>query len=409
MRHQARTERTGRARYISATAALALVVTVFGSTPAHATERAVRPVVVASPSCSTAVRAAPVLPGGTTSQSPTTYPQPFGVVVSRDGKFAFIADGPGLLVYSLHGPAPKLVTDVPANVSPLFGLSLSRDGTILVAAGGSGMAFFAVSDLERGQAGADAAEVGEVSSPHSGGAIEAAVAPDGHHAFVTEETSDQVAVFGGLSDSRAKNRAELLGTIPTGVAPVGMAVSPNGRYLYVTSEAMKASPSQLQSQVGTLTTIDLSKAERTPAHAVVSVVRAGCNPVRVVASPDGRWVYVTARASDDVLEFSAQQLVVHPSTALAGVVRVGVAPVGLALANHGSTLVVADSNRFGASGAQSSLAVVTISAGGQMALAGYLPAGGFPRDMAVSPDGRTVFVCNYATSQLEVVNAAQLP
>lgn len=87
------------------------------------------------------------------------------------------------------------------------------------------------------------------------------------------------------------------------------------------------------------------------------------------------------------------------------------APVGLALAEHGSLVVVADSNRFGASGESASLAVVDVpdALAGRPALAGYLPAGQFPRDMATSPNGSTVLVANYDSGQIETVNLAALP
>src|SRR5271169_4710122 len=80
---------------------------------------------------------------------------------------------------------------------------------------------------------------------------------------------------------------------------------------------------------GTLTLIDLQRAETDPAHSVVATVDAGCQPVRVVAAANGTQVWVTARASDDVLCFAAALLVTDPSHALVAVVRVGEAPVGL--------------------------------------------------------------------------------
>ena len=85
--------------------------------------------------------------------------------------------------------------------------------------------------------------------------------------------------------------------------------------------------------------------------------------------------------------------------------------MGLALVDGGSRIVVADSNRFGAPGAASSLAVVDIAAAlaGRAALLGYLPAGGFPREMALEPDGRTLLVSNFSSGQIEAVDVADLP
>jgi DNA-binding beta-propeller fold protein YncE len=71
---------------------------------------------------------------------------------------------------------------------------------------------------------------------------------------------------------------------------------------------------------------------------------------------------LTARASDTLLGFSAARLRADPAHSLIGAVRVGEAPVGLALVRDGARIVVADSNRFNASGAASSLAVVNVAA-----------------------------------------------
>jgi DNA-binding beta-propeller fold protein YncE len=202
---------------------------------------------------------------------------------------------------------------------------------------------------------------------------------------------------------------DFVGAIPLGISPVGMAVSPDGRWLYATSEVLASRPN---GNVGTLTVINLARAETDPAASVVATVAAGCNPVRVITSADGTVVWVTARASDALLAFSASRLRADPAHALLADVRVGEAPVGLALARQGSLVVVADSDRFGAAGKAASLAVVSVPdalAGHRDALVGYLPAGQFPRDIAASPDGSTVLVANYASGQLETVNPAALP
>jgi DNA-binding beta-propeller fold protein YncE len=133
--------------------------------------------------------------------------------------------------------------------------------------------------------------------------------------------------------------------------------------------------------------------------------------VRVVVSSDGSVVWVTARASDTLLAFSASRLRSRPAHALLAAVRVGEAPVGLALVNGGSRIVVADSDRFDVQGKTATLAVVSVpkALAGRPALLGYLPAGQFPRDMAVVPGGRTLLVGNYISGQLESVNLAHLP
>jgi DNA-binding beta-propeller fold protein YncE len=156
--------------------------------------------------------------------------------------------------------------------------------------------------------------------------------------------------------------------------------------------------------------VNLRKAETDPALSVTATVDAGYQPVRVVTAADGTQVWVTARASDDVLCFSAARLASHPAHALVGVVRVGSEPVGLAAVRGGTLLVVADSDRFGASGASSELNVVSVPAAltGRPAVVGELSTGLFPRDMAVSPGG-TLLVSDYSSGEVQAIATAALP
>jgi DNA-binding beta-propeller fold protein YncE len=120
---------------------------------------------------------------------------------------------------------------------------------------------------------------------------------------------------------------------------------------------------------------------------------------------------VTARASDDLLCFSAAALPARPAEALVAVVRVGEAPVGLMLVRDGSRVVVADSNRFGAAGAHSDLGVVNVAAAlaGRPAVTGRIPTGMFPREMALMPGGQRLLVSDYASNQVEAVSVPTIP
>ncbi len=81
----------------------------------------------------------------------------------------------------------------------------------------------------------------------------------------------------------------------------------------------------------------------------------------MITSADGGVVWVTARGSDRLLGFSASRLRTDSARSLIASAEVGEAQVGLALVD-GGTRIVADSNRFSAAGATSSLAVVDVPA-----------------------------------------------
>jgi DNA-binding beta-propeller fold protein YncE len=130
----------------------------------------------------------------------------------------------------------------------------------------------------------------------------------------------------------------------------------------------------------------------------------------VITTANGTQVWVTARASDDVLCFAAARLVTDPSHALVAVARVGEAPVGLTAVRDGTLIVVADSNRFGAPGAHADLTVINVADAlhGRPAIVGHFPAGLFPRDMTAAPNG-TVLISNFSSGQVEAVDTATIP
>jgi DNA-binding beta-propeller fold protein YncE len=364
---------------------------------------------VTAPGCTDKVQPAPGLPASDTTL--TRVPgAPFGVAATPDGRWAFVALGAKIGVFSVRrSGALSLRHLIAFPAGEALGVALSPDGRyLLVADAGNGAAVFSVPAAERGS---PHAQLGVLAvpglRPFEGGAIEVHVSRRGGYAFVSLEDGDSIAVFNlRRAVTRGFGRADYVGSIPTQVAPVGLALSPNGRWLYSTSEAEKPA-----TNVGSVSVISVARAERDPARSVISRVAAGCNPVRVITSADGSVVWVTARASDALLAFSARRLRTDPAHALLADVRVGELPVGLALVRGGSLVVVADSDRFDVPGARASLAVVSVreALAGRPAVLGYLRAGKFPREMALEARGMTLLVGNYASGQLETVDIAALP
>ncbi len=353
-----------------------------------------------SPGCSTDESSQTRLTGVQTALVPVVG-APFDV--AAQGSLSFVSLGNSLGVFSDTSFAPSLVRTVPLPQS-VAGETMTPDGRYLLAATDSG--FLAVS-LQALDLGSSDPVIGSASAPSGGGGIEVAVSPDGRFAFVSLESSGDIAVFdlqAALADNFASSH--FVGTIPLGSAPVGMAISSDGKYLYATSEGAGPRVSQ-----GTLAVISLATAEADPGASVRSVVTAGCGAVRVVTSDDGSVVWVTARESDQLLGFSAGRLVSDPKHALSCHVEVGEAPVGEAVVDDGKLIVVANSNRFSMTSARASLSVVDTAAAlaGKPSVVGQIPAGQFPRQFTLEPNGKTLLVTNYASSQLEAVNVAQIP
>jgi DNA-binding beta-propeller fold protein YncE len=132
----------------------------------------------------------------------------------------------------------------------------------------------------------------------------------------------------------------------------------------------------------------------------------------VLPTPDGKTVWVSVGGANAVEAFSAAKMLSDPTHALTALVKVGQIPLGLALVNNGTRLVVADTNRDTISGSTSDLAVIDVSkalAGKSGSLLGTIKSGTTPRQFALEPNGKTLLVTNTDSGQLEAVNVGQLP
>jgi DNA-binding beta-propeller fold protein YncE len=360
--------------------------------------------------CDTAVAQAPSLSGANPQFLGLSQP-PFGVVAR--GHFAFVALPGSVQVMSTATYVPKALwsISVPLKDVPLSGVGVTRDGRYLLLASGSGAVVVSVKRAELGQRGA---VLGTLSPPAGisqvQGAIEVTASADGHFVFVSNEAgstgSGNVAVY-NLTAAIANRfrRSTYVGAVTLGEAVVGSAMSPDGRWMYVTSEI-----GARERVDGTLSVISVAEAERHPSRSVVATTVAGCSPVRVVVSADGQVVWVTARGSDSLLAYSATKLRTASKTALLTTVRVGEAPVGLALVDAGRFVVVADSNRFEQQGASSQLSVVNTDEAlhHEPALTGTVQTGAFPREMTLTSDGDVLLISDYASREIEAIRVKNL-
>jgi DNA-binding beta-propeller fold protein YncE len=353
----------------------------------------------------------------TTSIAPTTNltvdsteidGNPFAVQESADGKFTFATFGGGFAVLSNPAPGSTGGSLAPTLQNKYFvdnankGLWLTPDGQYLLAAGGSGAVVINVNEAENGDANP---VVGMLAAPQGDGAIGVITSPDGKYAFVTLQNTTTMAVF-NLAEALANGfgPADFVGFVPTNVQPDGLAVSPDGKWLYVTSVQRNAEPSPSE---GTLSVVSLHRAEVSPATSVVSVARAGCGPARVIVQAGTVWV--TARDSNVLLAFSAALLRTHPGRALRAEVQLGANPIGMLFIDGGRRIAIADTNLHSQTKASGDIAIVDVDRAltRKPALLGIVPVNGQPRQLAVS--GGTLLMANMVSGLVQAVAIADLP
>ena len=361
---------------------------------------------------------------------------PFQAISTPDGcwLFASLANGSsshpeaGLAVLQRAGGKVSLERTLPAKrllaKAAVLGMVLTHDGKLLIATTDTGVAFL---DVDKLISGKGAALLGEFSDGPNAASIYVNVTADDHFAFVSDESQSTITVV-DLAKARTNGYSisSIVGRIPTGIAPIALTFSPDGRLLYSSSEIAMDSwgwrstcpleepqPSKpdLRQPEGAILVIDVAKAETTPESSVVAKVPAGCVPVRLVLSPDGKRAYVSLRDENALAVFDSGKLVSDPAHAQIARVPVGTAPVGVAVVNSGKSILVTNSNRF-AGGASDDQSVNIVSdqliATPDRAVVGQIPAGAFPRELDVTSDGRTLLLTNFNSGTLELVDLTRL-
>jgi DNA-binding beta-propeller fold protein YncE len=337
-----------------------------------------------------------------TSHPVMTGGNPFDVVTLPG--YAFVSGGGrGLAVLSTSTPVPTVLWSNP--LTHAQGEAITPNGQYLLVTGGSGITIFRVSSLEH-QPGTS--PMGSLTIPGQKHAEDVAVTPDGRYAFVTFQKTGRVGVLDlQRAFAHGLGAVDFVGLIPVGPQPIGIAMARDGQHAYVASGQAHAS----NPGAGVLSVIDVPRAEQHPGpSAVAARVPAGCEANRVVLSPGGKVLWVTAVGSNALLGFSTARLLSDPEHALLARVAVGPEPLGLAVIRHGTRIVVADSDRDGKSGL-ANLAVVDAgqALAGRPALLGYVPSGRQPRQFALVSGGRTLLVTDTESAQVQAVDLGHLP
>jgi DNA-binding beta-propeller fold protein YncE len=349
---------------------------------------------------------------------------PFGIAVSRDGCWVFVAlsrESNGIAVLRRKGGKMKVERVVDVSGVPTE-IVLTHDNKLLIVADGESVTFL---DIARMYQGSHDAVLGRIRDQEGDATINVNVTADDKFLFVSNERAASITVI-DLSKARAEGfqRSAIVGRVKVGIAPIALVFSPDEKLLYSTSEVGSRGfrwPAMCRSEgraagggehsQGAVFVVDVAKAETRPEQAVVGVVNAGCSPVRLAISPGGDFLYVTARNSNAMLCFNAAKVMNDAQHALVGEVPVGAAPVPVMITADGSKILVGNSNRFAARpGDHQDITVIDAArvGEGKAAVLGKIPAQGFPRKFAVSADTRTIFLSNFTSDTLEVIDAERI-
>lgn len=287
---------------------------------------------------------------------------------------------------------------------------------------------------------ATAVQISQGSAASAQGSFDVSLTPDGRYAFVANEygvvanDSNGIPIRGNVGvvslqyDSTAQlSGGSLLGQIGLGGAAVaGVTVSHDGQRVYATTEVLAngtivsaSNDSRIAhggclQQVGgkpqtygSLSVINVSQAVTSPGRsAIIASVAAGCSPVRIAESSDGQTVWVTARGDNNILAYSVSALLSTPNNSLVGYTSSGgIAPVGLALFAQDKLLAVTNSNRFAAAATPGNLTILSALPSAPQIVAS-VNASLFPRSVNVGSDNTTLYLVDYSSSQVQIIETS---
>jgi YVTN family beta-propeller protein len=348
---------------------------------------------------------------------------PFMALATPDGCWIFVSMQQGrpplqagvAVVHRMRGMV-TLARVIPLENSAV-GMVLSHDGKMLIVTNGDYVDFL---DLERMKSGEGDPRLGRIYGGPDVAETNVNVTPDDRLLFVSDHAiPKETASVYRLDKAREANfKGDFkVGSIHVGREVLAILFAQNPRYVYIAAEqagsdttwpaACPQNPPVKKAVEGIVNVIDVKRAETDPADSIVASIKAGCVATRMALSPKGDRLYVTARADNALVVLDTTKFLSDPEHAKVATVPVGVSPMGVALMDGGKKLVVTN---VGIIDEPQSLTVIDAAkvTSGSEAVLGTIAVGSGPRDAALTTDGRTLFVPNFNSRTLRLIDVARL-
>lgn len=232
----------------------------------------------------------------------TGFDGPSGLVIAPDGKTAYVNNYGGPILGSGNGRTVRVVDlDTNAIIGSAITVGLAPAALAITPDG----ACVYVANYVDGNPGTGTISVIETASNSviktiSGfsGPFSIKISSDGLYAYVTNFGSNNFSPYGRTVSVVSLESDTIVDTIVVGIQPAGLALSPNGKFAYVTNYNtlyLGADFTDLTAGQGTVNVINLCNNTVLP-----QAFLTGSSPSSVAVSPDGRYLYVTNYSSNNV-------------------------------------------------------------------------------------------------------------
>jgi YVTN family beta-propeller protein len=244
------------------------------------------------------------------------------------------------------------------------------------------------------------------------------VTPDGNYVYVSNVFSNTVSVI-STSDNT------MIETIPVGAMPTGVSVSSDGKYVYVSNYGGSTVSVIKTSDNTVIKTIPVEKGIRgvsvspdgkyvyvsnfiegtvsvisTSDNPVIKTITVGGKPAGISVSPDGDYVYVSNMVLDNVLKgtvsvISTSEISISDNPVIEKIPVGAYGTTGVSVSPDGKYVYVSNYAPEGT--------VSVISICDNNTVIETIPVGAMPTGVSVSPDGKYVYVSNYGERTVSVL------
>ena len=323
---------------------------------------------------------------------------PVGLAVTPDNNFVYVANNNN---YGFTGSDSVTVLDVNSflPVATITGVSFNQPYTVTINASGtkayvtnSNSTTVTIIDI---QTNTVIGTIGGFDGP-SGFAI----TPSGATAYVNNYGGPEGVMSGNGTTVRVVNLATntITGSpITVGTAPAGLAVTPNGAYVYVINYI------DGNIDTGTISII------RTSDNTVVGTIPGFSGPFAIAITPDGLYAYVTNFGSNNFYPYGTTVSVVDLTTnTVVDTIDLAIQPAGLAITPDGRFAYASNYNTLYAGSGYSDLTpgqgtVNIIDLATNTVLPPTIAVDQSPANIAISPNGQYAFVSNFISNTVNVI------
>jgi YVTN family beta-propeller protein len=227
-----------------------------------------------------------------------------------------------------------------------------------------------------------------------------ATTPDGTHAYVTNAFDSNVSVIDTASNT-------VVATIPVGSAPNGVAITPDGPRPYDDDDRRHQPLAYVTNGAdNTVSVID------TASRAVVGTIPVGQDPTGVAITSDGIHAYVTNHLDDSVSVIdTARNTVVATIPGFILPIGVAITPDGTEPNERDDrrqqSLAYATNNVSTIDGSNFPASAVSVIDTGRNTVVATIPVGQFPKGVAIPPDGTHAYVANQGDGTVSVIDTAR--